>query len=144
MYYTQHYQLPQWEKSDRILMDDFNDMTKRIDTGLEQAERPCFQIGVLADYDGSADVSVDLGRQPAMVMVGNRLGWSNIITSNSSTSDPGHTVAMPGYPGYFSDTSGDAGSKKALEVTETGFLLRGGMKKNLRPYYYLALFSSET
>ena len=23
MYYTQHYQLPQWEKSDRILMDDF-------------------------------------------------------------------------------------------------------------------------
>ena len=140
MNYTQNYQLPQWESSDRILMDDFNEAMEKLDAGLEQAERPCFQIGVLTDYDGSADVSVDLGRQPALVMVGNRLGWSNIITANSSTSDPGHAVAMPGYPGYLSGTSGDAGSKKALEVTETGFLLHKGMKSSLTPYYYLALF----
>ena len=35
MTYTQNYQLPQWVKSDRILMDDFNDANSKIDTALK-------------------------------------------------------------------------------------------------------------
>ena len=35
MNYTQHYQLPQWVETDRILMDDFNDMTSAIDAALK-------------------------------------------------------------------------------------------------------------
>ena len=31
MTYTQHYQLPQWVETDRILRTDFNDMTEKID-----------------------------------------------------------------------------------------------------------------
>ena len=38
MNYTQHYQLPQWVDSDRIMMDDFNDMTQKLDTGLAELE----------------------------------------------------------------------------------------------------------
>ena len=37
MNYTQHYQLPQWVDSDRIMMDDFNDMTAKLDSGLAAA-----------------------------------------------------------------------------------------------------------
>ena len=34
MTYTTNYQLPQWVKSDRIMMDDFNDANSKIDTAL--------------------------------------------------------------------------------------------------------------
>ena len=35
MIYTQNYQLPQWVKSDRIMMDDFNDANTKIDAALK-------------------------------------------------------------------------------------------------------------
>ena len=140
---TQNYQLNQWAETDQVLRTDFNADNAKIDAALTGLRQPAFKVGVLTDYDGSADVTVDLGRQPAMVMVGNRLGWSNIITTSSSTSDPGHAVALPGYPGYFSGTSGDSGINIALEITETGFLLHSGMLSSLRPYRYLAFFSAE-
>ena len=34
MNYTQNYQLPQWAETDRILMDDFNDMTGALESAL--------------------------------------------------------------------------------------------------------------
>ena len=33
MDYTQNYHLPQWEKADRIMMDDFNAAMAGIETG---------------------------------------------------------------------------------------------------------------
>ena len=143
MNYTENYQLPQWEETDRVLMEDFNDANQKVDSALKILQEPSFRVGVIEGYDGSADVTVQLGKMPAMVMVGNRLGWTNIITTSSSTSDPGHAVALPGHPGYFSGMSSDAGSSVALEITETGFLLHAGMLKDLQPYYYLALFTVE-
>ena len=38
MNYTPHYQLPQWVETDRIMMDDFNDMTQKIDSGLSNID----------------------------------------------------------------------------------------------------------
>ena len=35
MNYTQHYQLPQWVETDRILMEDFNDMSLAIGAALD-------------------------------------------------------------------------------------------------------------
>ena len=35
MNYTTNYHLPQWVETDRILMDDFNDMTSAIDAALK-------------------------------------------------------------------------------------------------------------
>ena len=39
MNYTENYQLPQWVESDRVLMEDFNDMTSKLDEvlGTQQA-----------------------------------------------------------------------------------------------------------
>lgn len=36
MDYTQNYHLPQWEKADRIMMDDFNAAMAGIETGLSE------------------------------------------------------------------------------------------------------------
>lgn len=37
MNYTENYQLPQWEETDRVLMEDFNDAMAKVDAGMEQA-----------------------------------------------------------------------------------------------------------
>ena len=56
MNYTQNYQLPQWEREDRILMEDFNDMAEKVDTGLAAAEeRASTSAEVLASAALSAD-----------------------------------------------------------------------------------------
>ena len=36
MNYTNNYHLPQWEKSDRVLMEDFNQMCRDMEAGLEK------------------------------------------------------------------------------------------------------------
>lgn len=38
MNYTQNYHLPQWEKTDRIVMEDFNQMCAGIDSGIREAK----------------------------------------------------------------------------------------------------------
>ena len=75
-----------------------------------------------------------------MVIVGNRLGFTNIITTNSSSSKAAHAVAMPNYPGYLCAQSSEVGSTTVLKVTNTGFTLYSGLVSTLAPYYYLALF----
>ena len=47
---TTNYQLPKWEKSDFIKMDDFNDMTQRLDAALKT------QSDTIADKAGSDEV----------------------------------------------------------------------------------------
>ena len=37
MNYTNHYRLPQWEKTDRVLMDDFNQAMTSIESGIDAA-----------------------------------------------------------------------------------------------------------
>ena len=140
---TPNYQLNLWEGEDRILREDFNADNAKIEAALTEtmalAQEAPFAIGVL-DYDGSKNVTVNLGKQPKMVIVGNRLGLTNIITTNGSSSSCAHAVAMPGYPGYLSTLSSNAGTTEILKVTSTGFTLYSGMKDTLAPYYYLALF----
>ena len=100
---------------------------------------PTYKVGVLDGYNGSAAVTVNLGKQPKMVMVGNRLGWTNSIDSTSTFCYCAHAVAMPGHPGYESYMVGDYGTEAILSITSTGFTLEAGMKAELAPYYYLAL-----
>ena len=100
---------------------------------------PTYKVGVLDSYDGTAAVTVNLGKQPKMVMVGNRLGWSNSINDGSTFCWCGHAVALPNYPGYKSGMTSNPGSTAILTVTSTGFTLAAGMKDELTPYYYLAL-----
>ncbi len=39
MHYTKTYRLPQWEKSDRIMMEDFNAAMAGIESGIEKTDR---------------------------------------------------------------------------------------------------------
>ena len=136
---TSNYQLSQWNKTDRILMENFNADNAKIDAALTSANLPSHAVGLLSDYDGSADVTVDLGRQPKMVIVGNRNGFTNII-DGGNYSFAGHAVAMPGTPGLKSDFTAYGTGETILEVTQTGFTLYAGLSSDLVPFYYLALF----
>ena len=138
---TSNFGLSQWEKDDRIQMEDFNADNAKIEAALTTLSGTV-AVGVLEGYDGSTDISVNLGRQPAMVMVGNRAGWTNIVTTNGGNCFSGHAVAMPGYPGYRTGLSTDSLVLKILEVTETGFTLYNGFSAHFAPFYYLALFKA--
>ena len=122
-------------------MEDFNADNAKIEAALTTLSGTV-AVGVLEGYDGTTDLTVDLGRQPAMVMVGNRAGWTNIITNDGGTSFFGHSVALPGYPGYHTGLTIDTLQTKSLEVTETGFQLYAGWVSRLAPLYYLALFEA--
>ena len=141
---TPNYQLNQWDKSDRIMMEDFNTDNAKIEAALSEtmalAQKAPFAVGKLESYDGSKAITVDLGRQPQMVIVGNKNGFTNIITGQSSFAYPGHAVAMPGMPGLKSSYSTAGTNTTILEVTETGFTLKAGFSSDMKPYYYLALF----
>lgn len=138
--HTQQYGLSQWEATDQVLRTDFNEDNQKIEAALVRANTPWFQVGVLSSYDGSKNVTVNLGRQPCLVIVGNRLGFTNFCTSSSGTSAPGHTAALPSCPGYRSELAADAGTEIALKVTDQGFTLYAGLMSELGPYYYLAFF----
>ena len=66
MNHTTNYQLPKWEKTDRIQMKDFNDMTAALDAALAAKSRV-----ITGTYtgDGTNDRTVDLGRPVAFLMV---------------------------------------------------------------------------
>ena len=141
---TPNYQLNQWDKSDRIMMEDFNADNAKIEAALSEtmalAQKAPFAVGKLESYDGSKAITVDLGRQPQMVIIGNKNGFTNIITGQSSFAYPGHAVAMPGMPGLKSNYSYGTTGETVLEVTATGFKLYAGLSSSMKPYYYLALF----
>ena len=57
MNYTTNYQLPQWVETDRILMDDFNDMTGKLETALSGKVSQSDHAALSAQVAGlSADV----------------------------------------------------------------------------------------
>ena len=137
MNHTTNLHLPQWEADDRIHHDDFNDAMAAIDAAISTLQH--FEIGMIEGYTGSDSVSVNLGAQPDMVMVGGRHGWMD-GKPHSGNAIPGAAVALPNYPGYVPTDGYATTNAKLLEVTETGFTLYSGMLPAAQPYYYLALF----
>ena len=101
MNYTANYQLPQWVETDRILMDDFNDMTSAIDAALktnadglvaETAARTAkdtehsgfgncqLYSGSYVGVGGGSPVTHTFPGKPLVVMVGDGTYGSAIIT----------------------------------------------------------------
>ena len=90
MNYTQNHHLPQWVKSDRIRMDDFNDAMASIESGMSANAQAAASAQATADralsnsggslhfyystgsYPGTgADRFVELGFEPTFVIVSN-------------------------------------------------------------------------
>ncbi len=120
MDHTTNYQLPQWVKSDRIMMDDFNDANSKIDAALTLK---CEAVAGTYIGDGaSTGQTISLGFTPAAVLSHNISG-GNIA------------LALPGYP---------AGSEESptLAVVEGGFQASGIMNYGTGivhgPYRYIA------
>ena len=63
---TTNYQLPKWEKTDRIQMSDFNDMTATLDAALGTI--PKLAVGSYTG-DGAAENTITLGFKPQLMII---------------------------------------------------------------------------
>ena len=99
MNYTQNYHLPQWEKTDRVLMEDFNDAMAGIESGITEAktaaghaqntaEQIPFVIG--SYYGNGKTLDVDMGFRPRFVII------SGLVHVNSDNLNPETALVGPG------------------------------------------------
>ena len=127
MNYTQNYQLPQWEKTDRIMMDDFNDAMDTIEGGLSSKCELVF-----GSYEGSNSLNaprlINLGFTPKAVFLSIPTGMT--ISGNGTITYGG--LFLPDRP-----LRGDA-----AKIVENGFEVQissSSATDNLNTtYYYIA------
>ena len=123
MTYTTNYQLPQWVKSDRILMENFNDANQKIDAALTMKCE-----AVAGTYVGNLSTeiqtqTISLGFTPAAVLVFD-------MRSNHTA------LAVTGCPACASDDS------PAVTIVEGGFEVKDRYNYGTGivhgPYRYIA------
>jgi len=110
---TTNYQLPKWEKTDRIQMKDFNDMTATLDAALAAKSRV-----ITGTYTGTGkdNREIALGTRPKAVLVCTEYGvmWTSGGVYGG--------LALDGTP---TKARTDTGTVYSLvTITETGFKLR--------------------
>ena len=126
---TTNYQLPKWEKTDRIQMKDFNDMTATLDAALK-ANADAMPRILHGSYtgDGEASQFIPLAAQPQVLIVtsGGRTSQGNIMYGG---------VVFPTVP------------SESVTLGETGFTARGGSANSMAranllntSYQYLAIY----
>ena len=129
MDYTTNYHLPQWVESDRVQMEDFNQMCADIDQGIKNAQetantaeskanavqdayKPDNKPYVTGTYTGTGeDVTIMLGFRPSFL----------IISAMGQNKQSNSTVEWDRHYGI---TGGSALSRR-LEFTDTGFIAHG-------------------
>ena len=158
MNYTTNYHLPQWVETDRIQMEDFNQMCSDIDQGIKTAQdtadtaeskadaaqttansvadayTPGNQPYVVGSYTGTgADMTITLGFRPKFLILS---GMESTITTNSTST----------WDRYFGLCDGSILSLR-VAFSDTGFTVyaRGGSRQNFpdftdsgRTYCYIA------
>ena len=128
MNHTTNYQLPKWEKTDRIQMKDFNDMTATLDAALK-ANADAMPRILHGSYtgDGEASQFIPLAAQPQVLIVtsGGRTSQGNIMYGG---------VVFPTVP------------SESVTLGEIGFTARGGSANSMAranllntSYQYLAI-----
>ena len=110
---TTNYQLPKWEKTDRIQMKDFNDMTATLDAALAAKSRV-----ITGTYTGTGkdNREIALGTRPKAVLVCTEYGvmWTSGGVYGG--------LALDGTP---TKARTDTGTVYSLvTITDTGFKLR--------------------
>ena len=133
MNYTQNYQLPQWESSDRILMDDFNDAMEKIEGGLEEKVGVVFGV---YDGSGSDNRTINLGFRPKVVYLCTEFGQ----TSNNVAYYGG--LALVGHPAR--GTSNVTGDVNLITIVDNGFKVRNGSVQSGSGHYLSANLSGTT
>ena len=110
---TTNYQLPKWEKTDRIQMKDFNDMTAALDAALAAKSHV-----ITGTYTGTGkdNREIALGTRPKAVLVCTEYGvmWTSGGVYGG--------LALDGTP---TKARTDTGTVYSLvTITDTGFKLR--------------------
>ena len=82
MNHTTNYQLSQWAKSDRLMMDDFNADNQKIDAALKANADAAMQF-ITGSYvgDGTEDRVIDLGVPPKLAIVLGTYGSASSMIS---------------------------------------------------------------
>lgn len=123
MNYTQNYHLPQWEKSDRIMMDDFNQMCTNIESGLQnnQENMDAMRSQFL---DLLSPMACDLYRAVAHDSDQSKfdVSWRGLRFNSFATEEPAiFRSGLNWHPeGYLSLGTDDAWTKEQIAVTYEG------------------------
>ena len=128
---TENYNLNQWEKTDRVLMDDFNEDNQKIDAALSNIPRVAF-----GSYTGKGGTSYNfqkdfaVGFTPCAVL---------IMTANGTTGDsnPFGGIFCPDIPLQGNNYTADV----AL-IIENGFRIQGqyhSLYNSGKEYYWFAI-----
>ena len=126
MNYTTNYHLPQWVESDRVLMEDFNQMCADIDGGIAAAKNaadtaqntannayaPENKPYVIGTYTGSkSPLTIELGFRPSFLLIaggvetsnsGSHAKWmvataGNTFSESVTLTDTGFSLSVPRY-----------------------------------------------
>lgn len=82
MNYTRNYHLPQWVKSDRVMMDDFNDAMSALETGLTNAQAAADSARSAASSAASTAQSAANAARQKPYAVGSYTGTGQDVTIN--------------------------------------------------------------
>lgn len=128
--YTEHYQLTQWDASDRVLHENFNSDNQKIDKALSQKTSVTF--GTYAG-NGAAYQSIHLGFTPKILYTCTKSGLAGSATgsgySYGGLCTREHPVALE--------------SRTVVEIVDNGFKVfkpNDYIRSNLigETYYYIA------
>ena len=94
MNYTPNHHLPQWAKSDRIRMEDFNDAMANIASGLDQAAQQSEKPYAAGSYTGNGGANIiEVGFQPSFLIIN---GMQQSATQGATASFTGFSAATAG------------------------------------------------
>ena len=135
MKYTENYHLPQWVESDRIMMEDFNQMCANIESGMTEnraaartAQTEAAEKGfVIGSYVGTGTKMenggqmVELGFRPRFLMI--TRGWMGSSGSDYFLAVGEHPVSNQGMVFSMEDTGfrvATTGSSGPLALNNRG------------------------
>ena len=111
MNYTPNHHLPQWVKSDRVRMEDFNEAMASIESGLDQAGQKAEKPYATGSYSGNGGANIiEVGFQPSFLIISG-------MRQSTSQGDTGT------FDHYFAATAGGNGLKQRLFLLDDGFIV---------------------
>ena len=125
---TTNYQLPKWEKTDRIMMDDFNDAMSKIDAAVAAANDAAAALsGGLKIYHGTYEgtgetnqVRYEIGARPSLLI---------LATDNEISGSSFHRflIGTKDYCLSISSTGSQSFITNFMTADQTGFTLNHGI-----------------
>ena len=143
MEYTSNYQLPTWAKEDRIMMDDFNDMTGKLDTALAKKGNCHIYARVYVgqgDFGASNPCSVTLPGRLTVMLIANRTNGQFMLLVEGE--EIGYTCGG-GTAGKVHVTWDAAYVDGAMQYTATWYADSAGAQMNVKSVYYSVIALSE-